>query len=228
MTDTNRESRETHQQILDTACRLFAEKGYKGTTVALICQEAQANIAAVNYHFGSKENLYQQAWRHAHEQLVAQVPPDGGIGPDRPAEERLRGRIRAGLQRALVGDAIEFGIMRNEMANPTGLLRQVIDDAIRPIRHATQAILRELLGSQATDLDVELCEVCVVAPWMHVTHHRQAEKHEGLAPVFREDMLDALVDHFAAFALAGIRQTRKRIEQSGGKRRLSGKNRKRK
>jgi AcrR family transcriptional regulator len=221
-----RQSAETREKILRAASHLFAERGYRGTTIAQICRAAAANIAAVNYHFGSKENLYRQAWRHAHNRLLAQAPPDGGVPDDRPPEERLRGRVRAGLQRALLGDTVEFGIMRNEMANPTGLLRQVIDDAIRPIRKATQAILRELLGPKATDMDVKLCEVCVVAPCMHVHHHKQAQKHEGLAPVFREEMLERMADHFTAFAMAGIRQTRKRIEKSGGKRGLGGKNRK--
>jgi len=218
----------TRERLLEIACELFAEKGYPSTSISEITRLAGVNKAAVNYHFGSKERLYQEAWRHAHERLLAQVPPDGGVGSDRPAEERLRGRIRAGLQRAMVGDTIEFGIMRHEMANPTGLLRQVIDDAIRPTRQATQAILRELLGPRATDTDVELCEVCVVAPWMHVRHHRQAERHEGLAPVFREEMLERMVDRFTTFALAGIRQTRKRIEQGAGKRRFGGNSRRRK
>lgn len=211
---------DTREKILEAACQLFAERGYRGTTVANICRQAQANIAAVNYHFGSKESLYQQAWKYAHEQLIAQVPPDGGVGSDQPPAECLRARVRAALQRAMHGDAIEFGIMRNEMANPTGLLRQVIDDAIRPIREATQAILRELLGPRATDIDVEFCEVCVVAPWMHVMHHRQAEKHQGLAPVFREEMIEEMVDHFTAFSLAGIREIRKRLEQSGDEDRI--------
>jgi TetR/AcrR family transcriptional regulator, regulator of cefoperazone and chloramphenicol sensitivity len=226
MKDAIRQSGETRENILEAACRLFAENGYRGTTVAMICRTAQVNIAAVNYHFGSKENLYQRAWRHAHDQLLIKIPPDGGTASDRPPGERLRGRIRAGLQRAMLGDVVEFRIVRNEMANPTGLLRQVIDDAIRPIRQATQAILRELLGPQATDLDVELCEVYVIAPLMHVLHHRQAEKHEGLAPIFREELLEAMADHFTAFALAGIAEVRRRIKKSnsdrihrGGKRR---------
>jgi AcrR family transcriptional regulator len=213
MLNENRKPGDTREQILGAACRLFAEKGYRGTTVAQICRMAQANIAAVNYYFGCKENLYQQAWRHAHDQVLAQVHSDGGIAADRPAAERLRGRIRAGLQRAMLGDAVEFRIMRNEMASPTGLLRQVIEDTIHPTRQATQAILRELLGPQATDLDVELCEVCVVAPLMHITHRRQAEKHEGLAPVFREEMLEAMVEHFTTFALAGVREVRRRSEE---------------
>ena len=216
MADSSRQSGETREKILEAACRLFAEKGYRGATVAAICRAAGANIAAVNYHFGSKENLYRLAWRHAHDRLLAQFPPDGGVASGEPAEERLRGRIRSGLQRAMLGDAVEFGIVRNEMANPTGLLKQVIEDAIRPIRQATQAILRELLGPEATDLDIKLCGVCVVAPLMHVRHRRQAEKHEGLAPVFREEMLEDMVGHFTVFALAGIREVRRRIEKSRG------------
>jgi AcrR family transcriptional regulator len=219
VTRANRRSGKTREKVLDTACRLFAENGYRGTTVALICRTAEVNIAAVNYHFGSKEHLYQRAWRHAHDQLMMKIPPDGGVAADRPAAERLRARIRAGLQRAMLGDAVEFGIMRNEMANPTGLLRQVIVDAIRPIRQATEAILRVLLGPQAGELDVEVCEVCIIAPLMLVTYHRQAEKHKGLAPVFREEMLEAMVDHFTAFAMAGIREVRRRIEKSSRKRR---------
>ena len=207
-------TRDTRDRILNAASALFAEKGYRGTTVAMICRTAKANIAAVNYHFGSKEKLYQQAWRHAHDQILAQFPPNGGVATDRPAAERLRGMIRAGLQRAMLGDAIEWRIMRNEMANPTGLLRQVIDDAISPIRQMTQRILRELLGPKATGLDVELCEICVVAPLMHVTHHRQAEKHEGLAPIFTEAMMDEVADHFTAFASAGIRDVRRRLEKT--------------
>ncbi len=216
----NGQTSDTREKILEAACRLFAERGYRGTTVASICRQAQANIAAVNYHFGGKESLYQQAWKYAHEQLIAQVPPDGGVGADQPPAECLRARVRAALKRAMRGDAIEFGIMRNEMANPTGLLGQVIDDAIRPIRDATQAILRELLGPRATNIDVELCEVCVVAPWMHVMHHRQAEKHEGLAPVFREELLEEMVDHFTAFSLAGICEIRRRLEQANDEDRI--------
>ena len=205
---------ETRRRVLDVASRLFAEKGYRGATIALISKIAQVNIAAVNYHFGSKENLYQEAWRHAHQEFLAHVPPDGGVAPDQPAADRLRGRIRAGLQRAMCGEAVEFGIMRNELANPTGLLQQVIEDAIRPLRQATQAILRELLGPQATQADIELCEVCVVAPWMHIKYHSRARQHPHVGPEFCEDMLGVMEDHFTAFMLAGIGETRQRIEQS--------------
>jgi AcrR family transcriptional regulator len=51
------QSAATHARILDAAERLFAELGVAGTSVRTITDQAQVNVAAVNYHFGSKENL---------------------------------------------------------------------------------------------------------------------------------------------------------------------------
>jgi AcrR family transcriptional regulator len=41
-----------------TARRLFADAGLEATSVRQLAREARVNIAAVNYYFGSKENLY--------------------------------------------------------------------------------------------------------------------------------------------------------------------------
>lgn len=47
----------TREQIVDAAEILFAKNGYKGTSLRQITEHAGANVAAVNYHFGTKENL---------------------------------------------------------------------------------------------------------------------------------------------------------------------------
>lgn len=47
----------TSSRIQQVAVRLFAKKGYDGTSTKEICQEAGVNIAAIHYHFGSKERL---------------------------------------------------------------------------------------------------------------------------------------------------------------------------
>ena len=73
----------TRERLLKIACELFAEKGYPSASISEITRLAGANKASVNYHFGSKEKLYQEAWRHAHKKLLAQVPPDGGVAPTR-------------------------------------------------------------------------------------------------------------------------------------------------
>lgn len=50
----------TREHIIEAAMRLFAEKGYEATSVRDIATQAQANLALINYHFGSKEGLLKE------------------------------------------------------------------------------------------------------------------------------------------------------------------------
>lgn len=54
---------DTRERILDAAERLFMAHGYEGTSMRQITGEAGVNLAAVNYHFGSKESLMQEIFR---------------------------------------------------------------------------------------------------------------------------------------------------------------------
>lgn len=51
---------ETKERILLAAQKLFAEKGFEAVSLRKITAEALANVAAVNYHFGSKEALIDE------------------------------------------------------------------------------------------------------------------------------------------------------------------------
>ena len=54
---------ETRQRILDAAESLFVDLGLEGTSLRQITTAAQVNLAAVNYHFGSKEALIAEVFR---------------------------------------------------------------------------------------------------------------------------------------------------------------------
>ncbi|MDD2744073.1 MAG: TetR family transcriptional regulator [Rhodocyclaceae bacterium] len=54
---------DTRERILDAGERLFMVHGYDGTSMRQITSEAAVNLAAVNYHFGSKESLMQEVFR---------------------------------------------------------------------------------------------------------------------------------------------------------------------
>lgn len=56
-------SPDTRERILDAAERLFMAHGYEGTSMRQITGEAGVNLAAVNYHLGSKEALVQEVFR---------------------------------------------------------------------------------------------------------------------------------------------------------------------
>ena len=52
----------TRKRLID-ATRLFAEHGYNGLTMRSVAQEANANLAAANYHFGSKDAMVLEMLR---------------------------------------------------------------------------------------------------------------------------------------------------------------------
>lgn len=59
----------TKERILHAAEDLFAQHGFAGTSLRQVTSKADVNIAAVNYHFGSKENLVHEVFKHRMDQM---------------------------------------------------------------------------------------------------------------------------------------------------------------
>ena len=59
----------TKERLLSTAEQLFAEHGFAATSLRQLTACADVNIAAVNYHFGSKENLITEVFRRRFDEL---------------------------------------------------------------------------------------------------------------------------------------------------------------
>ena len=53
----------TPRRLLDTAARLWSEKGYAATSVRDITTTANCNLASINYYFGGKQGLYEQVFK---------------------------------------------------------------------------------------------------------------------------------------------------------------------
>ncbi len=63
----------TKEKILENSHKLFAEKGFNGVSIREIAKECDVNIAAINYHFKNKENLYLATIRSSLEQSEAAI-----------------------------------------------------------------------------------------------------------------------------------------------------------
>ena len=211
------DGQETRQQLLRSASEVFGAHGFRGATIAAICRKAGANTAAANYHFGDKERLYVESWRFAFEQSLRTYPPDGGVPDDSPVEARLKGRILAIMRRVIDPGSHALDIVYKETANPTGLLAGVIQKALAPIFNGFTAIIRELLGPEATEQQVLLCLMSIrtqcFGPLMRERRRKmdsQGHLSPGQEPVMED--VETLADHVTNFSLAGIRAIKQQIE----------------
>jgi TetR/AcrR family transcriptional regulator, regulator of cefoperazone and chloramphenicol sensitivity len=214
---------ETRHRILDAACIVFSEKGFRAATVASICKLAGTNSASVNYHFRDKEKLYAEAWKQAFIKSMGSHPPEGGVPPDAPATERFRGRILSLLKRFSDPESHEFEIVHKELANSTGLLLEVMEKSIEPLRQGFCTIIRELLGEETPEQYVQLCLMSIRAQCFSPTIHRRRNPDHKALPFMNtlppgenphELDIEIIADHITRFSLAGIEEIRRQFEST--------------
>ncbi len=201
--------------LLEAATKVFAEKGFRDTTVAAICRSAKSNTASVNYYFGSKEELYAAVWKNAFQKAIATYPPDMGVTEASTPEEMLKGFIRSLLSKMLgTGELGHAGqILLMELTNPTEALQCVKDDTLEPTRLRMIAILRHLLGPAASEQQIAFCVMSVAHQCMGFGF-KKGKLPPPLTEFDKPHLLDSLVDHITCFSLAGIAAVKEQIKQS--------------
>ncbi len=204
--------RETHARLIEEARKLFAAHGFRRVTVREICAAAQANVAAINYHFGGKYGLYREVLDEAIAVMRETSESAMAAGAGGSSEERLRAFIRVFLQRVGSGGSPWIRqLMAHEMAEPTEALDEVIRAAIAPRITYMGHLVAEILGVDVDDERVLRCVLSVQSQF-HTAMANPVSKR--LVPGFTGDSesLDRLAQHIADFSIGGIRAMRMRSE----------------
>jgi len=205
---------DTQDKLLKAASAVFADKGYQNTTVAEISRCAECNVASVNYHFGSKDALYIAVWKNAFAEAMQMYPPDGGLTAEAPPDEKLRALVYSHLHRILDDGRLGYAgkILLQEMAQPTEVIHMVRHEVIGHIREHTRSIIKELLGPEGSDQDINFCEMSVIHQCLAIGF-RKGRLPPHMAPKkLTAEFIDALVNHITRFCLAGIASVRESIE----------------
>jgi AcrR family transcriptional regulator len=85
---------ETKTALVEAAKQLVAERGYAGASVRELTAVAGTNLGAVNYHFGSRENLLNQAILESFLEWAGRVGEQGPADPDAEPLQHLAARAR--------------------------------------------------------------------------------------------------------------------------------------
>jgi AcrR family transcriptional regulator len=194
---------ETRGRLLSTAERLFAERGFSKVTVREICKAAGANVAAVNYHFGDKQGLYDEVVRSAIKTMQSTTAAARDAGAGRPPEDKLAIYISTFLRRVFAGrDSWIHHLMIRELSDPTPALDLVIKKVVEPRMAYLRDVIAAMLDCGAADARVERCAMSVQAQCLTLLSHPVA----GLRPrkTMTDAELDVIIRHIAQFSIAGI------------------------
>jgi len=190
----------TREKLIEAAGEIFAEKGLHGASIRDITQRAGANIAAVNYHFHDKFELYTLVLQQAHEGILAAL---NQVVSARTPEGRIRQLLSAMLSSALNPARPKWHtqLLGRELFQPTPALDRLQDMLQAPVQR-----LREAVHELRPDLCPEhtMLTVCgIVAQCLFYVHHRHIVHR--LFRTLPEPTSAALADHVVAFSLAALR-----------------------
>lgn len=118
----------TRSALLRAAGKLFAGKGFEGTSIRDICTEAKTNVSAINYYFGDKIGLYKAVIEYGIN-LGNELYPSPQRLPDEDHQSFLCRQIEVVLRRIkqTSGSKWHEQIVRQEMLLPRKEIREIID-----------------------------------------------------------------------------------------------------
>lgn len=132
--------------ILQAGLKLFGEYGVAGTSVRMIANEANANVASISYYYQSKENLYLQVVIYIGEQISAHMSnAEKGLhdimsDPSKVTKDDAFEALNLLLQRMLIilvekDDSKNWAkIIMREQANPTEAFDIIYERFMKPMQ----------------------------------------------------------------------------------------------
>lgn len=195
----------TREQIVDAAGPVFADKGFDAT-VREICKAADVNLAAVNYYFGDKRQLYVETVRRAYQLRLTQVPMPAWSTDADPAE-KLTGYISTLITRLVGLDKAPWPtrLLTREVLQPTDACKDLVEEHFRPQFESLLEILDEVVPDstplyQRQQLAFSIVGQCLLyrvaggVVTMLVTPADVEEHYD----------VEQLARHIAAFSLAAL------------------------
>ncbi|MCB5169971.1 TetR family transcriptional regulator [Streptomyces bambusae] len=155
-------SDQTRTLILETALRLFQERGYDKTTMRAIAKEAGVSVGNAYYYYASKEHLVQGFYDRIgaeHQQAVRPI-----LDAETDLQTRLAGVLTAWLDIAEPYHEFAAQFFKNA-ADPESPLSPFSAES-EPARNQAIAMHREVLAGSKTKVPAELADILPELMWL--------------------------------------------------------------
>jgi TetR/AcrR family transcriptional regulator, regulator of cefoperazone and chloramphenicol sensitivity len=150
---SKRHNEELKRKLIVAAGQVFAEKGFAGASVREICDLAGANIAAVNYYFGDKRNLYREVLAYMVEEGKRRFPFTAAMDTTLPPQTRLTELVRTILRRILDRERGIWmhRIIDREIFDPSESFEVLQGLAFEPVIELAASIVEQLCAGIGRD-----------------------------------------------------------------------------
>lgn len=190
----------TRARIIDTAGRLFAEKGYAETTNKEISEVSDTNVTGINYHFGSREGLYEAVVREVSEYMLN--PEYLAWFDDDQLNDREKLEIFIDFKTKLGPENWQHRLWAREVVAPSSIWLKVANEHALSRLDIVSRVLSGYTGIPVGKPELELCLLNIMSPIMSLLMIGKKLQSEHL-PIIDIDP-DMVSRSIKSFIFAGI------------------------
>ena len=165
VTSSREDGRETKARIIEAAGPLFAQHGYDGTTSKEICQKAGVNMAAVNYHFGSRDGLYVAVLEEVQDYLVNVDVLKKLAQQEGSPRQKLERFVDYFIEDAFRRNDWHVRVWIQELLHPSTYIQNIISQKGLPKFYVSSGVLQQALGYDTADIGFYSAYLSLIAPF---------------------------------------------------------------
>ena len=195
----------TKDRLINAAAALFAERGFDNVTVREICSASQANVAAVNYHFGDKAGLYRSIVMHAIQVMLETNELSQKAGAGLSPEDQIREFVKVFVRRLTSDGPSNWNhkLMAREMEHPTEALDLVMNQVVRPRLDYLSSVAGAIMALPPDDPRVRRSVASLQGQCLMAVRKVPSPLAKTWGGVAQD--LDGLMTHIAEFSIGGMR-----------------------
>ncbi len=199
----------TRERILDQAERLFATRGFEAVSIREITGAAESNLAAVNYHFGTKKNLYlavfRERWVERTRRIRADFSRKLADNPQPTVPEVVKAMAGVFLEGPLNDEERRYHVqlMQRELSHPGKALEMVVAEVVRPYQNQLADLIRPNLPPAIEEERLRLCLLSILGMTIYFTFARPAVSMV-IGREYSSEFKARLIEHITEFAVKGL------------------------
>ena len=195
----------TRERILKAAQRLFADHGYKDTSVRAVVARARVNQAAINYHFGGKDGLYREVLRATIRALTEHQLAHAEEMKGMSREDALAEFIKYQLRPLAARDELSrhFRIFDWEAVRPTAVYRKLMSEEATPFLSFAVDLMRRFMPT-ADQRTLTMAAIWLVGQCTVFVRNREQLANPPVSLDLDDAAVERLTTLVSAWALAGL------------------------
>jgi AcrR family transcriptional regulator len=200
-----RPSEVTRERIMKAAERLFADRGYDGTSIRAIVAKARVNQAAINYHFEGKDGLYREVLRVAFRAMTEHQLVHAEEAKDMSREAALAEFIRRQLRPLMGRDEYSrhMRLFNWETVRPTAVFRSLVSEEAAPFMGLAADLVRRFLP-EADRRTLMVASIWLIGQCSVFLRNREQLAEPPIGLVLEESSVEWLAQTLSRWVVGGL------------------------